>query len=166
MEILRRFTTLLAIVFILSSCSSVRPITVSTTQKDSIYIKEVLRDTIVRVETDSSMIQALIECDSLGRAHLKQLISYVNGERLNPPTIVIKDNILTSTVKTDSLAIYLALKDTYKTDVKVRTETKIVEVNILTWWQRYWIKSGKIVTGTILIMVILFVVKLCIKRRI
>ena len=40
---------------------------------DSVVIREILRDTVVTVEADSSLVRALVECDSLGRARLREL---------------------------------------------------------------------------------------------
>lgn len=157
-------TLLVISLFFLSSCA-VKPIVTENHKYDSVFITETLRDTVVEIAADSSTIKALIECDSLGQAHLKELISYKSGERLKPPEIRIKSNVLTAIAKIDSMSIYMQLKDRYKEHVKTEVKTKIVEVNVLTWWQKYWIKSGKFCNVAALGILIIFIVKKWIRRR-
>lgn len=116
---------------------------------DTVLVTETLRDTVVTVEADSSMIRALIECDSLGQAHLKQVLKYQAGERAKPPDIKIKDNVLTATTTIDSMSIHLALKDKYKEVRKAETITKVIEVNKLTRWQNMMCTLGHISLGAI-----------------
>lgn len=122
------------------------------TLTDSIIVTERLRDTVVRIEADSSMIEALIECDSMGRAHLRELLDYRSGERLRPPKISIQDNILTASAEVDSMSIYLSLKDQLKEVYTGRQTdtTEYIEVNRLTWWQTLWVWAGKILTPLVL----------------
>lgn len=116
---------------------------------DSVVVREVVRDTVVTVAADSSLIRALIECDSIGQAHLKQLEEYRAGERLKPPRIEICDNVLTATAEIDSMAIYLTLKDRYKEQVRVeeKTVTRFVETNKLTWIQTLFYRLGIVMTA-------------------
>lgn len=131
------------------------------TRTDSVHTVEILRDTIVSIEADSSLIRALIECDSLGQAHIRQLIEYKAGERLPPPSVSIKDNVLTATSKIDSLAIYMQLKDRYTESVKRETEviTKVVEVNHLTWWQTLWYRLGQIAAAVTAVVLTIKIIK-------
>lgn len=101
---------------------------------------------MVIVEADSAMLRALIECDSLGQAHIRQLLEYQAGQRVWPPQIEIRDNVMTATARVDSLAIYLALKDRYTEKVSRtnRTEIRTVEVNRLNGWQKFWCRLGQI----------------------
>lgn len=112
-------------------------------------VVETLRDTVVTVKSDSSLIRALIECDSLGQAHLRQLEEYQAGERLPPPRVDIDNNVLTATAHVDSMSIYLQLKDRYKEAVQVEEKTvyKTEFVNRLTGWQRFWMRVGQIVAA-------------------
>lgn len=109
-------------------------------------VTERLRDTVVRVEADSAMLRALIECDSLGQAHIRELLRYRAGQRVEPPRVEIRDNVLTATARVDSQAIYLALKDRYAEKIARtnRSEVRTVEVNRLTWWQTLWCRLGQI----------------------
>lgn len=68
----------------LTSCRATRLSTSSQLkqQTDSIIISQTLRDTTIIARPDSSMIQALIECDSLGWARIKEIQRYQAGEHL------------------------------------------------------------------------------------
>lgn len=138
---------LILIALLLASCRTPRVITAESrqTQTDSIVIRETIRDTTVIVEADSSMISALVECDSMGRAYIRQLTAYRSGERLQPPKITIEDNILTATATADSLNIKIQLLERQIESHKAKSEVRVefVEVNRPTWWQQLWIKIGK-----------------------
>ena len=116
---------------------------------DSVVIREILRDTVVTVEADSSLVRALVECDSLGRARLRELREYRAGTRLPPPKVSIEDNVLTATASIDSMEIYLTLKERYRQDLKAEKEViiKTVEVNRLNWWQTLWMRLGQVLTS-------------------
>lgn len=120
---------------------------------DSIVIVETLRDTTVIVEPDSALISALLECDSMGRVRIVQLLEYQAGERMKPPKITVNNNILTSEAIVDSMAIFLQLKNQYKETISTKITTQTKEVNVLTWWQRFWIKVGKISTIALIVCV-------------
>ena len=45
----------------------------STDTVTTTTITETLHDTIITIQPDSSMIQALVECDSTGQAYLRQI---------------------------------------------------------------------------------------------
>lgn len=159
MRSLTRKTILLAVkgiailVLLVTAFTACRVTRAATTTEirtvDSVLIVETVRDTVIKTEADSSLIRALIDCDSLGRASIKKLLEYQAGERLKPPRVDIDDNnILTATASVDSLKIYLVLKDRYEkhTTDKVQIVEKTVEVNRLTWWQKLWVKLGKTLT--------------------
>ena len=92
--------------------------------RDSVVVRETLRDTVIELAPDSSLLRALIECDSLGQARLSQLLYYRAGERLSPPAVTISGNVLTAKAEVDSLKIYAKLKDRYE---EHRTLETIVE---------------------------------------
>lgn len=116
---------------------------------DSVVIREILRDTVVTVEADSSLVRALVECDSLGRARLRELREYRAGTRLPPPKVSIEDNVLTAAASIDSMEIYLTLKERYRQDLKAEKEViiKTVEVNRLNRWQTLWMRLGQVLTA-------------------
>lgn len=144
---MKQIFKLIAIIAILtfSSCRTTNMVRASTETRDSVIITETIRDTVVNIAPDSSMIQALLECDSIGRVRLARLIEYQSGERIKPPSIEITDNILTAKSEVDSLSIYLKLRDRYKESYRDMQETVIVETNKLTGWQKVRLTIADIV---------------------
>lgn len=92
------------------------------------------------------MIEAYLECDSNGKVLMKQLMAYEAGERLKPPLITVRDNRLTAKSVTDSMSIYMALRDRYteKNSGEIREVVREVKVNVLTGWQRLRIGIGSL----------------------
>lgn len=135
---------------------------VSHSRVDSVIIRQTVRDTVVTVKADSSMIRALLECDSLGQVRMRELVEYRAGERTKPPDLSIKENVLTAKADVDSVAIFMQLKDLYEyyfgNTKEVIIET--VEVNRLTWWQKLWVKAGQILSGALVALIIFKIIKL------
>lgn len=127
-------------------CRSVKPIVLERVRLDSIVVVEQIRDTIVTLERDSSMIRALVECDSVGEAHLKEIVELRRGERVKIPSLSLKSNKLTVVSVVDSVDIYLKLKDRYTTKIESEVRVERVEVNILTGWQKFWMRAGQILS--------------------
>lgn len=165
-----RFALIAILALFLLGCRTARIATSSEQQQtttDSLRTVEILRDTVVQVKADSSLLRALVECDSLGQAHLKQLLEYQAGDRLHPPLVDITNNVLTARARIDSMAIYLQLKDRYTERNKIqrvtRTITQTVEVNRLTWWQTLFYRLGQILTAALIVAGAIKLYKL--KRR-
>jgi hypothetical protein len=131
-----------------AGCKVAQPLPVRETV---IETREVVRDSLVVLPADSSLIRALIECDSTGKASITSLPDVIAGLRTRPPGLSIGDNnILTAKCDVDSLAIYLALKDRYYKEVETVVET--IEVNRLRWWQTTLMWLGVIVCGYIVFL--------------
>jgi hypothetical protein len=130
--------------------------------RDSIVertVVERVRDTTVVIQPDSSLIEALLECDSLRRVQIKQITKMVPGSNLPAPTLTIRDNILRAEVQTKYRQLYLQLKDKYE-QLVIKKEQKIVqvvEVNVLRWYQKTLIFIGLF---ALLIIVIQLIIKL------
>ena len=109
--------------------------------KDTLFLDttntETLHDTIITIQPDTSMIQALIQCDSTGQAYLRQIRQLKTGTQIKQ-TIHLEGGRLTATSAIDSMSIYLTYKDRYQTTEATRTETNTVTVatNILKSWQK------------------------------
>lgn len=142
-KITQTLTTLVVTSLFVLGCVPSSQLAKEHTLTDSIVIHEVIRDTVVTVSEDSSLIRALIECDSMGRARLSQLIEYRSGERISPPSIDITDNILTAKSKVDSVSIYLELRDRYKENFRNTQETVFIETNKVTGWQKIRMRFGE-----------------------
>lgn len=145
------FLVLLALA-LATGCRTVRLTSSSeTSTTDSVEIRETIRDTIITVKADNSLVRALLECDSLGQVRMKELLEYRAGYRLKPPNVAIDNNVLTASAQVDSMSIYLQLKDRFEKHTSAQAqrnkETVTVEVNRLTWLQKLWIKLGQGLSG-------------------
>lgn len=103
----------------------------------TVTITETIRDTIIQVQPDSSIVQALIKCDSTGRARLEEIRTLKESARVQQ-TLALKDNRLTAKAVVDSMGIFLTYKERYREDQKVQVVETVIEkeVNVLKWWQK------------------------------
>ena len=108
-----------------------------------VVVTETVRDTVIQVQPDSSIIQALIRCDSTGRARLEEIRTLKESSRVQQ-TLNMKDNKLTVKAVIDSMGIYLTYKERYREAQKVQVVETIIEkeVNVLKWWQMAMIWIG------------------------
>lgn len=142
-----RPTVFIFLAWILSAIScSRRQYPVQTTQTTSVTtITEVQHDTIVTIQPDTSMLQALIECDSTGQAYLREINQLKSSSYLHQ-SLNLTNNVLTATAVVDSMDIYLTYKDRYQETTNTTTETKTVTVttNIMKPWQQMLMYLGAI----------------------
>ena len=141
---MRRCIRLLATLLVLQSCSpKLYPSSTEVIERTEV-VKEIVRDTVVQVQPDSSILQALIQCDSTGRARLQEIQTLKESARLQQSIKMESEPLpyqpTAITVKTvvDSMGIYLTYKDRFKESVETREIETIIEkdVNILHWWQK------------------------------
>jgi hypothetical protein len=133
-------------------CPKFYPQTTTTVEHFEV-VKEVVRDTVVQVQPDSSILQALIKCDSTGRARLQEIQTLKESARLQQSIKMEADplpyqpTVITVTATVDSMGIYLTYKDRFKESVETREIETIIEkeVNILHWWQKLLMWVGGIV---------------------
>lgn len=109
----------------------------------TVTITETVRDTIIQVQPDSSIVQALIKCDSAGRARLEEIQTLKESARIQQ-ILALKDNKLTAKAIVDSMGIYLTYKERHKEEQQVRTIESVIEkeVNVLKWWQKVLMTIG------------------------
>lgn len=139
-----------------SSCTTTKYIEVEKTKT----VREVVRDTAIVVEADTAMMQALIECDSLGNAYITEIETL----RKSPKTeqkIKIVDNYITVTAEVDSFAVYAQLKDRYQDEVN--TVIKEVEKE-LNGWQVFRINIGNAVLVLLGIALVYIILKAYMKK--
>lgn len=150
---MRRCIRLLTTLLILQSCCPKFYPQTTTTVEHVEVVKEVVRDTVVQVQPDSSILQALIKCDSTGRARLQEIQTLKESARLQQSINMEADplpyqpTVITVKATVDSMGIYLTYKDRFKESVETREIETIIEkeVNILHWWQKLLMWAGGIV---------------------
>ncbi len=108
-----------------------------------VTVTETVRDTVIQVQPDSSIVEALIRCDSTGRARLEEISTLKESARVQQ-TLALKENKLTAKAIVDSMGIYLTYKERYKTEQKVQSIETVIkeEVNVLKWWQKALMALG------------------------
>ena len=154
---MRRCIRLLTTLLVLQGCCPKFYPQTTTTVEHFEVVKEVVRDTVVQVQPDSSILQALIKCDSTGRARLQEIQTLKESARLQQSIKMEADplpyqpTVITVTATVDSMGIYLTYKDRFKESVETREIETIIEkeVNILHWWQKALMWAGIIaIIGT------------------
>lgn len=129
----------------------------------TVITTETVRDTVIQIQPDSSIVQALIKCDSTGRARLEEIRTLKESARVQQ-TLALKDNKLTAKSVVDSMGIYLTYKERYLEEQKVQVVETIIEKegNVLKWWQKalMWIGIIAIVLSTLSILVHIIVGRL------
>lgn len=107
-------------------------------------IQSVIRDTTVRIEKDSASIKALLECDSLGRVRIKEILSLKSGLKVRAPSLKLVGNTLMAQAEVDSMSIYLQVRDRYLTRIKSSTSLteKVIPIYRQKEWQKFLCWSG------------------------
>ena len=150
---MRRCIRLLTTLLVMQGCCPKFYPQTTTTVEHFEVVKEVVRDTVVQVQPDSSILQALIKCDSTGRARLQEIQTLKESARLQQSIKMEADplpyqpTVITVKATVDSMGIYLTYKDRFKESVETREIETIIEkeVNILHWWQKLLMWAGGIV---------------------
>lgn len=137
---------ILSALAVASCCPRLYPHKTESTEH-TITVTETIRDTIVQVQPDSSIVQALIMCDSTGRARLEEIRTLKESVRVQQ-TLALKENKLTAKAVVDSMGIYLTYKERYKEEQKVQIIETVIEkeVNVLKWWQKALMWMGAVNT--------------------
>ena len=149
---MRRCIRLLTTLLVLQGCCPKFYPQTTTTVEHVEVVKEVVRDTVIQVQPDSSILQALIQCDSTGRARLQEIQTLKESARLQQSIKMEADplpyqpTVITVKATVDSMGIYLTYKDRFKESVETREIETIIEkeVNILHWWQKLLMWAGTI----------------------
>jgi len=163
---MHRIIYIFAILLLFQACKPKQQIVYST-RVDSVYTDRIITktDTALKVVADSSLYQAWVDCDSTGKATVKELNTILQGKRSRLGNITItpldKRNVLTFDCQCDSLAIYLEMVKYYEktTQSTKSSETVPVEVNVLTWWQQTQIYGFRVLGIIFLILIIIKYIK-------
>ena len=151
-----------AILSMQSCCHKLYPHTSEVTEKKE-TVTEILRDTIIMVQPDSSILQALVQCDSTGRARLQEINALKESARLqqtikiDPDPKPHKPTVITIKTQVDSMGIYLIYKERYKESAELQQIETVIEkeVNILKTWQKVLMWLGVLAILWILIKILL-----------
>ena len=151
-----------AILSMQSCCHKLYPHTSEVTEKKE-TVTEILRDTIIMVQPDSSILQALVQCDSTGRARLQEINALKESARLqqtikiDPDPKPHKPTVITIKTQVDSMGIYLIYKERYKESAEIQQIETVIEkeVNILKPWQKVLMWLGVLAILWILIKILL-----------
>ena len=151
-----------AILSMQSCCHKLYPHTSEVTEKKE-TVTEVLRDTVIMVQPDSSILQALVRCDSTGRARLQEINALKESARLqqtikiDPDPEPHKPTVITIKTQVDSMGIYLIYKERYKETAEIQQIESVIEkeVNILKTWQKVLMWLGVLAILWILIKILL-----------
>ena len=151
-----------AILSMQSCCHKLYPHTSEVTEKKE-TVTEILRDTIIMVQPDSSILQALVQCDSTGRARLQEINALKESARLqqtikiDPDPKPHKPTVITIKTQVDSMDIYLIYKERYKESAEIQQIETVIEkeVNILKPWQKVLMWLGALAILWILIKILL-----------
>ena len=151
-----------AILSMQSCCHKLYPHTSEVTEKKE-TVTEVLRDTVIMVQPDSSILQALVQCDSTGRARLQEINALKESARLqqtikiDPDPKPHKPTVITIKTQVDSMGIYLIYKERYKETAEIQQIETVIEkeVNILKTWQKVLMWLGVLAILWILIKILL-----------
>ena len=147
----RILITMAAILSMQSCCHKLYLHTSEVTEKKE-TVTEVLRDTVIMVQPDSSILQALVQCDSTGRARLQEINALKESARLqqtikiDPDPEPHKPTVITIKTQVDSMGIYLIYKERYKETAEIQQIETVIEkeVNILKTWQKVLMWLGAI----------------------
>ena len=137
-----------------SCCPKLYPHKTESTEH-TVTVTETIRDTVIQVQPDSSIVQALIKCDSTGRARLEEIRTLKESARVQQ-TLNLKDNKLTAKAVVDSMGIYLTYKERLKEEQQVQTIETVIEkeVNVLKWWQKSLMWVGTMALSLIVSMIL------------
>lgn len=166
----RTIIAMAAILSLQSCCHKLYPHTAEVTEKTE-SVTETIRDTVIMIQPDSSIMQALIQCDSTGRARLQEINALKESARLQqtismePEPQPYKPTVITVKATVDSMGIYLTYKERYKETAQIQKIETVIEkeVNVLKWWQKLFIWLGSVSTILIILTLVYALVKLMVK---
>jgi hypothetical protein len=141
------------LVGMLASCKSASiPLPKTTEIVKEITTKEIIRDTIFKIEKDSSYYQAWIKCQN-GKPII-QSPKITPGKYLKSPRVIIKDSIIQIDCEAEAQQLVAKWKETYTKEKNQETITNTVLVERqLTWWQTSQIWLGRIFLSLLILII-------------
>ena len=128
---------------LLVSCGSTKSAVVQNNTTTEKTITETVHDTIFKIEADSSIYQALLDCQN-GKVVVKEVIKAEPGRTLKSPRVRIDNNKLKVDCEAEAQKLFAQWKSTHETEKIFVSKEIPVKVNELTWWQQtkirlFWI---------------------------
>ncbi len=147
----------LALLIIMTSCKSSKPVIVEKTKIVTETIHE--RDTVFSIAVDSSAYKALIECQN-GKPVIKAVTENKSGKNLKKPKVNLNDKgELSVDCESELIELRAKLKD--KTKSTIETVQVPIEVPAeITGWQWFQIWCGRIFLFILLALLIGFLFKI------
>lgn len=112
-------------------------------QPDNLVVERLVP---VPVSPDSALLVALFSCDSTNRVIMEAYNETKSGRM--DSQMNFKDGKLEFQASTAPDTVFLPARDSI---VYVEREVP-VQVNVLTWWQEFWIRTGKILSAGVLLL--------------
>lgn len=125
------------------SCGSTKPET--TSEKQTVTIKEIVHDTTFVTVPDTATYKALLDCQN-GKVVVKEVLSNTEGKNhLKKPKVKIDNNKLSVDCEAKAQELFAQWKSQQKETVIETVKYIHVEVEKpLTFWQKVQIWSGRI----------------------
>lgn len=160
----RILTFLTALALVACGCSPKLAPVKDTETTVTVTERESLRDTVIYLQPDSTLVRALIECNEERQAILKSTSEVRSSDRART-SVSMDKGVLNIRTDIDSTAIYLALKDRYREMATAETTTirVPVKVNELKWYQDALMKVGIAALAVLAIRIIWIIIKLFLK---
>ncbi|MTH18293.1 hypothetical protein [Flavobacterium sp. LC2016-01] len=155
---LKCFAFVLAIVLIVISCRSPKPVQ-NENKIQTITITETLHDTVFKITNDSSSYSALLDCIN-GKAVLKNVIQAEPGRTLKSPKVRLDNNKLQVDCNLKEQELYAHWKSKQIKDVQEKTITITKFTNYITFWQKIQIWLGRLLLLILLYLIGRFIYKI------
>lgn len=142
-----KFISVLIVGILIASCRSIQSVPESTTIEKTVYVKDVIHDTLVVTKSDSSSAKFKLQVDSLGKISIRSLEDYTAGRSLLIPKAKIINNTLTIDCQKQAEELFIQWKtqlrdSVYKTVVNKPQKIIYKSVN-LSFWQSLQIWLGR-----------------------
>lgn len=158
------FSYLIFVSLVVFSCASKKTPAPVILQNTKEVIKTV-RDTVYKVEADSSYYEANIDCAN-GKPVIRETAATIQkskaGKSLNIPKTKINGNTLSVDCYAKEQELKKQWEETYIKEheqTPVYIKTPVEEVKPLSWWQKTQIWFGRIFMGILLLFIIIGVLR-------
>lgn len=128
--------------FCLAGCKSKKVFLAQDNENKTVFVTQILRDTILKIEKDNSYYQALLECQN-NKVVLKKQEKIQQGKIVHAPKVTLKNNVLAVDCEARAQELFVQWKEKHKIENTVITKYIEVEKN-LSFWQELQIWCGRL----------------------